>query len=292
MNLPIALALLLGNPSAAGQSTAAGERPTTASAEAASVQVHVRYATKSRWTESEIRERFANLQKIFNTSCKIKIELASLQPLPADGPQDMTGGTNAPGIQTKRTMRGDTTAAGEPIFLYVRNGFHEESPGSSITAQAYILGDAKTPGNLFLHRFYEVKDIHGMIVLSDYYSQRNPKASERLVHGKFGPLDVDAHELGHILLNDAGHNANKDIMSYKMDASPIFTRAQCARMRTYHAREKALLKERETELRNLCLKHERARSEFPSACDQAISSSPPATSPPAARANQKRPVAR
>lgn len=291
MNPSIIFALLIGSLSAAGQIGATGERPTTVNAEAASVRVHVRYATKSRWTESEIRERFANLQKIFNTSCKIKIELASLQPLPADGPQDMTGGTNTTGIQTKRTMRGATTTA-EPIFLYVRNGFHEESPGSSITAQAYMLGDAKTPGNLFLHRFYEVKDIHGVIVLSDHYSQRNPKASERLVHGKFGPLDVDAHELGHILLNDAGHNANKDIMSYKIDASPIFTRAQCARMRTYHAREQALLRERETELRNLCLKHERARSEFPSACDQAISSTPPATSPPAAKENQKRPVAR
>lgn len=256
------------------------------------IPLHVRYAAKSAWTDEEIQRRLTRAKEIFKQSCNIQLDVQSMVPLEDPSLQDMPGALNENGIKAKRNMRRDLLSPGGPVLLYVRNGFHEDSPGSETTAQAYMLGDRHSPGNLFLTRFYELKDLHGTIVISDRYSLNSPKSISSFRFDKLGPMDVDAHEIGHILLNDAGHNAkDHNIMSYLKTASAKFSADQCARMRTYHEREKTLLEDREQELAELCTAHEKARREHPTVCEKArnsISLLPaPAAKPKSLRAGPK-----
>lgn len=237
------------------------------------VSIHVRYASKSSWTAEEIKSRLARAAEIFKKSCNIEIQTASMIELDDPGEQDMPGGVNANGVRAKLAMRKDPVTPSGPVLLYVRNGFHEESPGSNTTAQAYMLGDSASPGNLFLTNFYDVRSIHGTIVISDRYSLNSPSTISGFRFDTMGPMDVDAHEIGHILLNDAGHNSfDHNIMSYLKTASAQFNKQQCKRMRTYHDREKTLFDERERELAELCSVHEKARKKYPTVCEKALAS--------------------
>lgn len=211
---------------------------------ATSITVSAAYSVESGWTEQVTRERLEKARPIFAQSCGIDLQIGAIVPVSIGV---LSGDVYLPYVEAfTRLIREANLPA--PTIFYLHRVYENGSGG--LTAQAFVFGDAKEPGNLYGGEFLLPKDFssqrlfHGRIVITDNYLTD--------VSGK-----VEAHELGHVLLNSVEHsNLPGNLMSRAgLPEALTFTAAQCERMRTYHEREASLKKELSDFYRNTAIQH-------------------------------------
>ncbi|MCC7404987.1 MAG: hypothetical protein IT288_11375 [Bdellovibrionales bacterium] len=234
-------ALLLCALTILGNLSAWAEKPKP---ELIEVPVSIRYVAQSHWTEAEVLARFNNAAWIFRQSCGIQLNLQGVVRVEDPNLQDINGGFNDQGIKDKIALKESGPAAKGVTLLYVRKVYHEENT-FPLVAQAYVLGDRRSPGNLYLEEFPRVQKAHGIAVLSEHYSTSHPQFATYFHSPNLTPYDVDAHELGHLLLNSTDHDKFPGNLMSINGAERTFKQGQCERMRTYHEREHVLKRQLE-----------------------------------------------
>lgn len=222
------------------------------------VKVNAAYSADSLWTEDEIRQRLLFTKQVYLRACPgLEIELAELVRVEDSDLQDIEGFLTVSSVGQMKRILGKFRQNVRPTILYVRRAQFEGTDRlSEFPAQAYTLGGPRplaqfqnyrwnqftfdvadplpfTQGNLEWRRLEELRPIHGVAMISQgssrFHADRTGETREQI-------YSTDAHELGHILLNDESHRGTDGNI---MSAGPRlnFDSDQCELARAYYEQE-------------------------------------------------------
>lgn len=207
------------------------------------ISVSVLLSEDSLWTEAEVRQRLGVANDIFMRSCNIHIVVANLRTVKLNSVTQ-----NGPfEIPSRNELEANLKAVGSsrPVIFYMKRFYKSSDDKMGLTGQTLSIGDETHAGNLKFDEFLDpsspsVKPFHGVVFLTDHFSSSyKPKMLEEITSG---PGALEAHELGHALLNSSEHSESPGNLMSKggLVAKLSFTPRQCARMRSYYEREKNL----------------------------------------------------
>lgn len=223
------------------------------------IPVNVAYAEDSLWTPDELRRRFAYNRELLQGACadfRIELELGELIAVrDPDVRFGERGAITPDSVVRMKEVLARFREDRRPTLLFVGR-VHYEGLESEHHAQAYTF-DGPRPlarlqahpwngwtfgadedlkfvrGNLDWERYAELRPLHGTSVIAQGSSEKHPHW-----HGGWQPatFNVDAHELGHLLLNDGSHrDTPKNIMAAQ--ERERFDRDQCELIWEYHRME-------------------------------------------------------
>ena len=226
------------------------------------IPVNIAYAVDSLWTEDEIRRRFESTKSIYKNACQsleIELELNELLAVTDPELQDIRGHLKEKSVRTFKDILSRFKKQVRPTLLYIRKGPSQidEDELSDFPAQAFTF-DGPRPlakfkshnwngfvfgpnepfpyirGNLDWNRYEEFKAIHGVANIGQSYSEKYQgiNFSESWPHR----VSTDAHELGHILLNDGSHRDPEDNIMGSENRTRL-DQDQCELIAAYHEME-------------------------------------------------------
>lgn len=225
-----------------------GIRPLLAQG-ATPIAVNIAYSVSSKWTETEIRQRFKMTAATYAKACpSVELQLAELVRISDPDLQDIQKYETKEWAAQLAKIDSLFQVSRRPTIFFARRSL--ENPGNELYARAFTLGGPRpveqyngypwnqftfdsadevpfSTGNLDWNRLSELRHAHGFTVIVDGYSMAVPTRWEN-----FDRLSVEAHELGHILLNDESHrpkvgNIMGDRMRGNLDSD------QCDLVRAY-----------------------------------------------------------
>lgn len=227
----------------------ASAQPTQFS-EIVKIPVSVIIAKDTAWTEKEVRRRIKIANEIYHRDCGINIEIAKLS-FTDEGSFSKKGVFDIPSPEIFGKILAEA-APTRPTLFYLKGVTQTIAQGIvvSSTAQALSFGDGDSEANIEGWEFVDAKEFpslkafHGVAMISEHYSEsyREPYYKYFGDNAASAPGVLDAHELGHILLNSAGHSqlAGNIMTKGGLKFEAHLTTEQCLRMMTYHEREKNL----------------------------------------------------
>lgn len=225
------------------------------------IPVNIAYSKDSLWSETEISKRLEYTNSVLTQACSgFKIAVKPVQILEIRDPdlQDVGQWMSSVTVKRLKQVLSQFHNPVRPVLFYARQAaFEEYLDPSDHLAQAYTLDGPRVfdehvglPWNGFTfqpydplpfasgildwNRFEELKDIHGIAVIAQGYSEKHAlREVGRSVNDKYS---VDVHELGHILLNDGSHRYSpRNIMGAK--DRKRFDTDQCLLISRFHERE-------------------------------------------------------
>ncbi len=221
------------------------------------IPIYMSFSASSVWTREEILERFNYNRNMLLKLCNIELTLGGLVEIKDPSLQDIQGYRTDYSLSQVKRIQSYFPNSARPLVMYVRAATPEGSGElSQFLAQASMLGEpfhpdikSAVPGNIFPETFLREGFLHGTVVIAQENSANSPAS----LHIDFGrdTYGLEIHELGHVFLNDAGHNdMDGNYMSYVKHAD-AFTDKQCERMRAYPVREVTVFEDYKSEFNKL-----------------------------------------
>lgn len=193
------------------------------------IPVNVAWASNSLWTEQEILSRFKYTVQTYERACdhfSIQIQLAELVQIKDSLLLDIDDNLTKKSVGQIKKILSIFKTNRRPVILFIRKGRSKFTDKlTEIIGQAFTFDGPRVSqkfgnypwngfsfekvdpikfaiGNLDWNRFVELKQVHGVSIIGQGYSSS-------FYNNKSQTLDeiysVDAHEIGHILLNDGSH---------------------------------------------------------------------------------------